>query len=60
MRVADYDYERHFGGCYYLFLRALRPPLGNRYGVHFERPGKDSIERFDALFAYTPKQVSGL
>ena len=60
MRVADYAYERHFGGCYYLFLRALRAPQGNRYGVHFERPGQDIIERFDALFAYTPKQVSGL
>jgi exodeoxyribonuclease V beta subunit len=60
MRVADYDYARHFGGCYYLFLRALRPAQGNRYGVHFERPGQDTIERFDALFAYTPKQVSGL
>jgi exodeoxyribonuclease V beta subunit len=59
LRQPDYDYDRHFGGSYYLFLRAMRPQQGNRYGVHFERPGLDAIEQFDALFSYSPAQVLG-
>ena len=52
-RLADYDYERHFGGSYYLFLRAMRPHHGNAYGIHFERPGRDAIEAIENLFAYS-------
>ena len=59
LRQPDYDYDRHFGGSYYLFLRAMRPQQGNRYGVHFERPGLDAIQQFDALFSYSPVQVLG-
>jgi exodeoxyribonuclease V beta subunit len=25
LRLPDYDYERHFGGVFYLFLRGMRP-----------------------------------
>ncbi len=53
-RLADYQYERHFGGCYYLFLRALRPKYGNRYGVHFERPQVAELTGLDALLGFTP------
>jgi exodeoxyribonuclease V beta subunit len=56
-RIPDYDYERHFGGSYYLFLRAMRPDHGPRYGVFFERPDVATIERFDELFRFTPRQV---
>jgi exodeoxyribonuclease V beta subunit len=56
-RIVDYDYERHFGGSYYLFLRALRPDHGSRYGVFFERPDAATIARFDELFRYTPTAV---
>lgn len=38
LRLVDYDYERHFGGGYYLFLRGMNPALGPDYGVWFERP----------------------
>ncbi len=34
-RLPGYDYNRHFGGVYYLFLRGLRPKEGNQYGVYF-------------------------
>ena len=57
LRLPDYDYERHFGGSYYLFLRGMRPALGNRYGIHFERPDATVIEQFDALFSYSPLQA---
>jgi exodeoxyribonuclease V beta subunit len=53
-RLPDYDFEKHFGGNYYLFLRAMRPTHGTDYGVYFDRPERDSIEAFDALFGFTP------
>ena len=53
-RLPDYDYEQHFGGSYYLFLRAMRPLQGCRYGIHFERPQRLVIEQFDDLFRFTP------
>ena len=37
-RLHDYDYATHFGGCYYLFLRAMRHRHGPDFGVHFRRP----------------------
>jgi exodeoxyribonuclease V beta subunit len=57
VRLADYDFESHFGGSYYLFLRAMRPAHGPDCGIHFERPDRDSIEAFDALFRFTPAGV---
>ncbi|RMG58498.1 MAG: hypothetical protein D6717_02845 [Gammaproteobacteria bacterium] len=46
-RLPDYDYERDFGGVYYLFLRAMTPEHGPRYGVFFDRPEQALIERMD-------------
>jgi len=37
LRLADYDYETHFGGVYYLFLRAMRVKHGMDYGVYVDR-----------------------
>jgi len=47
-RVRGYDYERHFGGVYYLFLRGMRPALGPAAGVHFVRPGFELVRALDA------------
>jgi exodeoxyribonuclease V beta subunit len=58
-RLPDYDYQQHFGGSYYLFLRAMRPDHGSRYGIHLERPQQAVIEEFDELFHFTPSPVSG-
>ena len=52
-RIPDYDYQRHFGGAYYLFLRAMRPQTGAKYGVHFERPPLAEIDALDKLFTST-------
>jgi len=49
-RVPLYDYERDFGGVYYLFLRGMRPEHGPRYGVWCDRPPLGLIERLDGLF----------
>jgi exodeoxyribonuclease V beta subunit len=46
-RLADYDYDRHFGEVYYLFLRGMDPRTGNAYGVFRERPARAFIEALD-------------
>ncbi len=46
-RIPDYDYQHHFGGVYYLFLRAMRPQTGNDYGIYFTRPDYALIRRLD-------------
>jgi exodeoxyribonuclease V beta subunit len=46
-RLCGYDYERHFGGVYYLFLRGMRPETRRTCGVYFERPAVDLIEALD-------------
>jgi exodeoxyribonuclease V beta subunit len=50
-RVPAYDYERDFGGVYYLFLRGMRPAGGAGYGVTCDRPPRAVIETLDRLFA---------
>jgi exodeoxyribonuclease V beta subunit len=53
-RIADYDYERHFGASLYLFVRGVRPQWrdgAQPAGVHRDRPPRALIERFDALLA---------
>ncbi len=50
-RVPAYDYERDFGGVYYLFLRGMRPAEGAGYGVTYDRPPRAVIETLDRLFA---------
>ncbi len=50
-RVRGYDYERHMGGAYYLFLRGMaeQHPLGN--GVFFDRPSFALVQELDALMS---------
>ncbi|MDH5360665.1 MAG: exodeoxyribonuclease V subunit beta, partial [Gammaproteobacteria bacterium] len=52
--LADYDYERHFGGVYYLFLRGLSPAEGANSGVFYDRPELALIERLDAMMWEEP------
>ncbi|MBN2887113.1 MAG: exodeoxyribonuclease V subunit beta, partial [Chromatiaceae bacterium] len=49
-RLPGYDYERHIGGVYYLFLRGMRPERGPERGVFHDRPPRDLIESLDACF----------
>jgi exodeoxyribonuclease V beta subunit len=53
LRIRDYDYDRHFGGVYYLFVRGMQPQHGCSSGVYATRPEKVLIERLDALLART-------
>lgn len=47
-RIADYDYERHFGGVYYLFVRGMAPRYPRGSGIFSARPPLELIDQLDA------------
>ncbi len=49
-RLPDYDYQRHFGGVFYLFLRGISAQYPDN-GVFFYRPESQFIIELDALFS---------
>ena len=55
-RIADYDYERHFGGVIYLFLRGVDGEAGQQ-GIFATRPEPVLIMAMDALFAGEESKV---
>ena len=56
-RLADYDYERHMGGCLYGFVRGMRPHWrdsnGRSLGVYTHRIPFATINAFDQLMPQT-------
>lgn len=46
-RIPDYEYRRHFGGVYYLFLRGMDGQTTN--GVFYSRPDEALIDELDRL-----------
>lgn len=46
IRWPSYDYDRHFGGVCYIFLRGVDPQAGLEYGIYRDRP---SIELINEL-----------
>lgn len=60
--VPDYDYDLHFGGVRYLFLRGMRPDWkdeqGQARGLYAGRPGRELIEALDACFGSTNSRVA--
>jgi exodeoxyribonuclease V beta subunit len=55
-RISDYDYERHMGGAFYLFIRGMTGdhPTGSdgaQKGVFFDRPPLARIDALDHLLA---------
>jgi len=47
-RLPDYDYERHFGGVFYLFLRGIERDNPTR-AIYRDRPALACVERLRAL-----------
>ncbi|MFU8818574.1 MAG: exodeoxyribonuclease V subunit beta [Desulfurivibrio sp.] len=43
-RMPGYDYQRNFGGVFYLFLRGMHPELGPAAGIFSHRPPASLIE----------------
>jgi exodeoxyribonuclease V beta subunit len=48
--LPGYDYERHFGGVLYLFLRGMRPEHPRGTGVFFDRPPARLVEALERYF----------
>lgn len=51
VRLADYDYDRDFGGVFYLFLRGIGPSRGAANGVFADRPSRALVEALDTFMA---------
>ncbi|NMD52343.1 exodeoxyribonuclease V subunit beta [Shewanella sp. DNRA4] len=49
MRLPNYNYDIHIGGCYYLFLRGMSVQYPG-FGVYYDKPPKALILALDALF----------
>ncbi|HAN4084222.1 TPA: exodeoxyribonuclease V subunit beta [Escherichia coli] len=49
-RIADYDYDRHFGGVIYLFLRGVDKEHPKQ-GIYTTRPNAGLIDLMDEMFA---------
>ncbi|MCE0847151.1 exodeoxyribonuclease V subunit beta [Buttiauxella sp. A2-C1_F] len=56
-RMPDYDYQRHFGGVIYLFLRGVESN-GSSQGIFTTRPSVQLIEQMHALFAGQTDEVT--
>lgn len=49
LRLPNYDYDRHFGGVRYLFLRGI-DPARPQFGIVPARPSRSLIERLNQQF----------
>ncbi|CAK9884341.1 MAG: RecBCD enzyme subunit RecB [Candidatus Erwinia impunctatus] len=56
-RIADYHYESHFGGIYYLFLRGIDGSAGEQ-GIFRTRLPYTFVEQLDVLFAGETEEKS--
>ncbi|HKS34306.1 MAG TPA: exodeoxyribonuclease V subunit beta, partial [Enterobacteriaceae bacterium] len=56
-RLADYDYQQHFGGVIYLFLRGIDNAAPGQ-GIFTTRPDVRLIDELDALFAGAAQEVA--
>jgi|WetSurMetagenome_2_1015567.scaffolds.fasta_scaffold05661_6 exodeoxyribonuclease V beta subunit len=49
-RLPDYNYEKHFGGVFYLFLRGMHPDYPQN-GIFYDKPDVTFIRKFSQFFA---------
>ncbi len=47
-RIPDFNYEKHFGGVIYIFLRGAREE--KQTGIYTNRPTLDQVEKLESLF----------
>jgi len=48
--LPDYDYDSHFGGVLYIFLRGVNQTAGSasRNGIYYDKPSKLLVEKLTA------------
>ncbi len=56
-RVPGYDYDRHFGGVFYLFLRGI-DPARPELGVFRDRPSRERIETMSRALLPAPPALA--
>jgi exodeoxyribonuclease V beta subunit len=49
VRQPGYDFEQHFGGAFYIFLRGIDPAQPQN-GVFFRRPTRAFVEKLSGIF----------
>ena len=59
VRLPDYDYDRHFGGVYYLFLRGMAPAHPQGCGVFRDRPSRQCIAALSAVMEGSAAEHEG-
>ena len=50
LKLPGYDYDRHVGGVFYLFVRGMDPECGMERGVWFDRPAASLVNTLDRYF----------
>jgi exodeoxyribonuclease V beta subunit len=53
LRIAGYDYDRHFGGVFYIFLRGVD---GTGNGIFADRPPKEFIQELSGILIGTASE----
>jgi exodeoxyribonuclease V beta subunit len=48
-RLPDFNYEQHFGGVIYVFLRGVRK--GKPNGIYAKKPSSDEINTLDTILS---------
>ncbi|HCC55282.1 MAG TPA: exodeoxyribonuclease V subunit beta [Desulfobulbaceae bacterium] len=49
-RLPGYEYERDFGGVFYLFMKGMHPDSGPEFGVFADLPPLARIEQLSGIF----------
>jgi exodeoxyribonuclease V beta subunit len=57
LRLPGYDYQTHFGGVRYLFVRGI-DPARPEFGVFSDRPAAKWIEEFSGRLGRGKEQVA--
>ena len=52
-RLPDYDYEQHFGGVIYLFLRGVQINDTEQHGIFSHKPDLALVDGLDRLFQHS-------
>ncbi len=58
LRIPDYDYDRHFGGALYLFVRGVGFGVDGD-AIFFDRPPRAAVEALDAFVADEARSTIG-
>lgn len=58
-KMENFDYERHFGGVYYLFLRGIDAGENSRNGIFFHKPAQSVIAGLIESFQIEPVFSNG-